>query len=268
VTTVAAEHVDLATSAALRAVWATLPTTLRPTEGPAELQAVGAGSADWPSRVRAAAGRGARVIVLLAPTPVDGGEVRRLAGHLAVPVVAQTTWVPSPVVTQFRRRWAEDLGHSAVVRVSTHDSLDRSAESALLDQLVLVRAALGPVTRILFARFGEHGHTVLADAGGRTVHLSGVRTAVAVGRARLSALGGDREHRLELPAPGTASPARAAAAGPEGEHVLPAVHEDRARATWRTACLRLANRVTDDELGDLADDLDRVAQAVELSSRF
>ena len=99
------------------------------------------------------------------------------------------------------------------------------------------------------------------------VHLHGVRTSVGAGRARLSALGADREHWLELPPSGTATPAQVAEANPGGIHILPAVHEDGARTTWRTVHDLLTGKQTGDELASLADDLDQLSAAVTLSRR-
>ena len=266
-TTVTAENVDAGTAADLTATWATLPRTLQPTTAGPDLLALGGGSADWPERLASAAARGVRGIVLLDPSPVPARTVRELAASVTVPVVVQTTWTPNPALAQFRERWAPALNDAMTVRVVARHAGGRPVEHLLLDEFTLVRAAVGAITRVSFARLGEHGHALVGELDGKFVHLQGVRTAVGAGEARLAALGADQEHWLELPAPGTAAPARAAVSGPDGEQLLSPIHETGRRAMWRAVHRQLETGGTGTDLTALADDLDLVAAAVAQSLR-
>jgi hypothetical protein len=258
--TVAAADPDSPSAARLHAVWASLPSTLRPRPD-AELVAVSGATTDWPARLADAARTPARAIVLLDPVPVPADQVRALADTIGIPVAVRTEWAIDPAVTAFTAQWSGEVG--GIVRgLAVREG--GAAAALLLDQLALLRAAVGPLSTIAHARFDQHGHTIVgALASGDPVHLQGVRSGAA-GWARVTALGPEHEHVLEVSSPQPGTPGSATRYAVPGDLRLPTVHEDRDRALWR----RMAGLFTGDrrqtlpDLAALADDLDRCAAAV------
>ena len=131
-----------------------------------------------------------------------------------------------------------------MVRVGT--DLDR----ALLDQLSLLRALVGPVTALEILHWSEHGYvgeaTRRRPCGGLQCGLH-QRHARSTPKVRLLTSVGSIE--VEIPNGETARPAHLTVTSPSGAKIAPTLYESGHRATWR----RLHRLITSSEP---ADDLD------------
>ena len=135
----------------------------------------------------------------------------------------------------------------------------RSPASILLDQLALLRAVLGAVDDVAFIASGARGHTLNAHRGTTAVALAAIRSSGAAARARLTLYSGSGEAHVEVPADGTAAPARASIVDDRGESVLPSWYESASRASWRRIHDSVTKQQALSDLDSLADDLGLIA---------
>ncbi|MEU4227811.1 hypothetical protein AB0F17_26280 [Nonomuraea sp. NPDC026600] len=186
-------------------------------------------------------------------------QVHDLADRAAaagVPVVVAATWALNPAITAAADTLRQDLAQAALIELTATVPPGRPPADILLDQLALLRTALGPATDVELLQADDHGHTAHARLGHVPVHLAAAISPRGTARARLSLLGPAVQWRVSFPDPATARPADVVRADAHGERRLPTLYENAVRASWRA----LHAAVTDGAappycLRDLADDL-------------
>ena len=237
------------TTRASDAVLASLPLSYAPAaDSRAGGVAVVDGSGGWPAAVVQALHNGAAGVIVVQPGPEDLGGLRALAADHGV-VVVDSTWASNPVLAAASEALHAAIGQQSrlecriVVRVGT--DLDR----ALLDQLSLLRALLGPVVDLEILQRSEHGYVGEGRANGVAVDLSVVCTNATPEHATVRLLTSDGSIEVEIPSGETARPAHLTIISPSGAQIAPTLYESGHRATWR----RLHRLITG---GEPANDLD------------
>ncbi|SEH01075.1 hypothetical protein SAMN05444920_1195 [Nonomuraea solani] len=236
---------------ALHATLASLPQDFRPVATGGDVLAV----AGLDALTKALADR-PRGILLTGVTTGAPGRVHDLADRAAeagVPVVVAATWALNPALTAATGTLRRDLGQAALVELT---ATVPPGLPVLVDQLALLRTALGPATALELLQSDDHGHTAHARAGDVPVHLAAAVSPWGPARARLSLLGPAAQWRVSFPDPATASPADVVRSDADGEHRLPALYENAARASWRALHAAVTEGAAPPyRLHDLADDL-------------
>ena len=241
------------TTRASDAVLASLPLSYTPAaDSGAGAVAVVDGSGRWSAAVVQALQDGAAGVIVVQPGAEDVGELRAVAADHHGVVVIDSTWASNPVVAEVRQALQAAIGqHSRlecriVVRVGT--DLDR----ALLDQLTLLRALVGPVTDLEILHWSEHGYVGESRADGLAVNFSVVCTNATPEAAKVRLLTSVGSIEVEIPSGETARPAHLIVTSPSGAKIAPTLYESGHRATWR----RLHRLITSSEPADDLDDLE------------
>jgi hypothetical protein len=206
------------------------------------------GSGRWPAATVQALQAGAVGVIVVQPGPAGLDELRAFAANPGV-VVIDSTWASNPVVAAAGQALDAAIGqHSRVecrIVVRAGTDLDR----ALLDQLSLLRALVGPVVDLEILHRSEHGYVGEARANGAAVDLSVVCTSASPESATVRLLTSDGSIEVDIPSGETARPAHLTITNPSGAQITPTLYESGHRATWR----RLHRLITS---GEPADDLD------------
>ncbi|GAB3401837.1 hypothetical protein [Flindersiella endophytica] len=218
---------------ATHAVLAGLPKSVRAVAGDADLVALEASSKDWPAELRHVLDSGARGVLLSDVRGVAATGVHDLAAE--VPVVVDTPWALDPTVVEHRERIARAAVGAAVVDLLSvvPGDLGRHGLDLLLDQLALIRVAVGPVDELRLANFDVGGFNAVARAGAVPVYLSTVSSNFGTSRTRLSVRAPGEEWRLEFADPAYARPTLAYRISDTGEELQPTLYETAHRAAWR-----------------------------------
>ncbi|RZT11700.1 hypothetical protein EV649_7351 [Kribbella sp. VKM Ac-2569] len=186
----------------------------------------------WPVALLHAMGSNPAGIVLVHPTPVDFADP--LAMDPATIVVVDSPWASNPATGLAARAFrAVATDRSRVeCRVVVEPSCDFS--TALLDQLVLIRAVLGPVTKLQVQHVSDR--TLYAEGLTDTsvaIDFSIVRTTATPASAALRLLTDDGSVELQIPSGDTAQPARLITVGPDGAVLAPTQYEAGHRSSLR-----------------------------------
>ena len=248
------------TTRASDAVLASLPLSYTPAaDSGAGAVAVVDGSGRWSAAAVQALQDGAAGVIVVQPGPEDLGELRAAADHHGV-VVIDSTWASNPVLAAARQALQASIGqHSRLecriaVRVGTN--LDR----ALLDQLTLLRALVGPVTDLEILHWSEHGYVGEARADGLAVDLSVVCTNATPEAAKVRLLTSVGSIEVEIPNGETARPAHLTVTSPSGAKIAPTLYESGHRATWRRLHRLITSSEPADDLDGLEADIATAAQ--------
>jgi hypothetical protein len=190
------------------------------------------GDPNWPAELVRAMRSGPAGIVLVNPRPVDFADL--LTTDPSTIVVVDPRWASNPVTglaAQAFRAAAADRSR-VECRVIMEPGSDFA--TALLDQLTLIRAVLGPVTGVRVRHLSDRallaeGLTGLSAA----VDFSIVRTTALPASASLRLLTSDGSVELTIPSGDTAQPARLITVGPEGAVLTPTQYETGQRSSLR-----------------------------------
>ncbi|TCO42539.1 hypothetical protein EV646_113161 [Kribbella antiqua] len=209
----------------VRTTLATLPMSF---PDPADVVFVD-GDPSWPAELERAIRSGATGIVLVHPTPVDFDLLT--ADTI---VVVDSPWASNPVngLAAQAFRAAATNGARVECRVITPPGSDFA--TALLDQLALIRAVLGPVMKVQVRHLSDRalhaeGLTNLSVA----VDFSIVCTTALPASASLRLLTSDGSVELTIPSGDTALPARLITVGPDGAVLAPTQYENGHRSSLR-----------------------------------
>jgi hypothetical protein len=190
------------------------------------------GDPSWPAELSRAMRSGAAGIVLVHPTPVDFADL--LATDASTIVVVDSPWASNPVTGLAAQAFRAAAGNGSRLecRVVMEPGCDFA--TALLDQLVLIRAVLEPVMKVRVQHLSDHalyadGLTHLSVAVDFTI----VCTTAVPASASLRLLTPDGSVELTIPSGDTAQPARLITVGPEGAVLAPTQYESGHRASLR-----------------------------------
>jgi hypothetical protein len=252
-------------------VWASLPMTLTPAAGEAQMIAVDGQSPGWLETLADVIRPGVTGVLLVRPAAgPPGRDIRAVieaAASAGTTVVVETAWASNPAVTQLARAFAGRLPDIKLIDSVVQMPGDHRGPWAdvLLDQVILLRAVTARLDAMRFAVQDAHGYTVDGVRGAATVAMAAVRSTVPAPIAHLAAYSAGAEAHLIVPGGGTAAPAKACIVDPAGATVQPTWYEPTSRLSWR----RLARAVSESsrepvpDLADLADDTALVATITE-----
>jgi hypothetical protein len=217
------------TTAATRArtTLATLPLSLPDPTGVVVVD----GDPDWPAELLRAMRSGAAGIVLVHPAPVDFADLLSTAPSTIV--VVDSRWASNPVTGLAAEvfRGAAGNGSRVECRVTLEPGSDFA--TALLDQLVLIRALLGPVTGVQVRHLSDRTLHAEGSTDAAVVDFSVVCTNALPASATVRLLTSDGSVELLIPSGDTAQPARLTTVGPEGAVLAPTHYETGHRAGLR-----------------------------------
>ncbi|WP_150306530.1 hypothetical protein [Planctomonas psychrotolerans] len=238
-------------------VIASLPVSLHhaPEAQGADLVGI-AGNAGWAAEAIAAIGAGARGVMIIDPVGEDVGALIDAAAAARVPVVIDSTWSHNPAVASGAGAFTEQHSADSFVESRVNAPVGSDIDRVLLNQLALVRAAVGPVRTIRFARRNGTGYDALATlASGASAGLSGILSDSVPVSASLRILRSETAAELTLPGPETATPGQAVVSGPDGATLLPTLWETAHRAAWRRLHSLVIDGGTSDDLAGFAEDV-------------
>jgi len=189
------------------------------------------GDPGWPAELRRVMPTAAG-IVLVHPTPVDFAEL--LTADPSTIVVVDSPWASNPVTTLAAQAFHAAAANGSRLECRVVMAPGSDFATALLDQLVVIRAVLGPVTQVRVLHLSDHAlHAEgLADTS-VVVDFSVVCTAALPASATLRLLTADGSVELLIPSGDTAQPARLTTVGPEGAVLAPTQYETGHRASLR-----------------------------------
>jgi hypothetical protein len=248
------------------AVWASLPVSLTTVPAKARLIAVDGQSAGWLDALENVIGPGAAGVLVVrpaaGPSAADIRAAAAAAANAGTIIAVQATWASHPAVPPFARAAAERLSDIALIdSVAQLDGTGhRGWADALLDQLSLLRAVVGPLELVRFTAQHEHGYTLDGAIGASTVAISAVQSATPPQAVRLAAYGATAEAHLLVPSGSTATPATAWFVDSAGAAMQPTWYETASRASWRRlhdAAERPGEPLSD--LSGLADDAEMLS---------
>jgi hypothetical protein len=241
---------EAAAAGDLTQVVASLPVSLARSEKSADLVGI-AGGTGWPDAAEQAIEAGARGVLVVDPVAADTSFLRGRAKAHAVPVVIDSTWSHNPAALDSTAAFAEVNSGDSLVEARVTVPVGADLDRVLLGQLSLIRAAVAPVTGLVFARRSAHGYDAIATlASGARGSLTAIATNASASRATLRILWPETAVELEVPAPGTAIPGHLVVSNPQGATLATTQWETAHRAAWR----RLHRLVsTGESANDLAD---------------
>jgi hypothetical protein len=215
------------------AALATLPISLRRTDGTADLVAIH-GAEGWPRVAARAITGGARGVLVTEPHPADTAELHAIADEARVPVVLDGRWADNPAVTASASSFASLADRDALVEARVDLPQGSELEVALIGQLALVRRAVGGVTELRFVRHNASGYDAVGRIeGGASVSLTAILANALPVAATLRIVAATDAVELALPDPALAAPGRAVVSGPDGETLLVTQYETAQRGAWR-----------------------------------
>jgi hypothetical protein len=190
------------------------------------------GDPSWPAELGRAMQSGANGIVLVHPTPVDFAEL--LTAEPSAIVVVDSPWASNPMTAVAAQafRAAAVNGSRVECRVIMRPGSDFA--TALLDQLTLIRALLGPVPKVQVRHLsGSACHTEGLTDTSVAVDFSIVCTSAVPASAMVRLLTADGSVELLIPSGDSAQPARLTTIGPDGAVLAPTHYETGHRASLR-----------------------------------
>ncbi|MCH6471992.1 hypothetical protein [Sinomonas terrae] len=243
-------------------VVASLPVSLHPSDGEDSALVAIAGSPGWTEAALASIASGARGLMVIHPCAADVAALKDRASTLGVPVVVDTEWAHNPAVAAAAPHFAAHDDEDSLLEARVNAPVGADLDQVLLAQLALIRAAVGPVMSLTYARRNRHGYDALAAlASGARASLAAILTNAIPGSATLRMIKPETAVTLTLPGAGTAAPGKVTVSGPEGATLLPTQWETAHRAAWRRLHgLADAGRACED-LEAFADDAALVASA-------
>ncbi|WP_375426272.1 hypothetical protein [uncultured Friedmanniella sp.] len=253
-TTPVTVHGDAEVWSEVATVLASLPLSYAHGQGAPGGAAVVSGSTGWPTAVARALDLGAVAAIVVHPEPADVDRLRSRGALTAL----DTRWAANPVIESAAAAFVEALPRASRVESQVHRPVGSSPEAALLEQLTLVRALLGPVSDARLLTCSSHGYAAVGLVADHPVDLSLVCTDAVPESAWVRLLTDDGSVELMIPSGVTAQPATLAVTNPEGTRLSPTRYESGHRATWRRLRALLSSQPTA-ATPNLATDLDDFA---------
>jgi hypothetical protein len=242
------------------AVLASLPLSFTPAvDAGAGAVIVVDGSGRWPAAAVRALQDGANGVIVVQPGPDDLAMVRDLAAEKGV-VVIDSTWASNPVVQEAGEAFRAAIGLRSRLECRTVVRQGTDLDRALLDQLSLLRALVGPGADLEILHRSKTGYAAEARANGSAVDLSVVCTNAAPEHSKVRLLTSDGSIEVEIPSGETARPANLTITSSTGAQIAPTLYESGHRATWRRLHQLITSGEPSTDLDGLEADIATVAQ--------
>ncbi|WP_327632982.1 hypothetical protein OHB24_23590 [Kribbella sp. NBC_00482] len=190
------------------------------------------GEPGWPAELLRTMRSDATGIVVVHPTPDDLADL--LATAPAKIVVVASRWASNPATGPAAQAFRAAATNRSRVECRVIVRPGRDFSTALLEQMALVRAVLGPVTQLQVKHVSDR--TLYAEGLTDTsvaIDFSIVCTAATPASAALRLLTDDGSVELQLPSGDTAQPARLITIGPDGAVLAPTRYETGLRWSLR-----------------------------------
>lgn len=233
----------------VRAVLASLPVDFRESEQPNADVRVVSGTGTWVENVRVAVQDGARLLVVMDPSPEEPRSLRALAEQVEASqtvVVLAERFAGNPVFDLIEANLIPRELLTVTAQAQTHDG---AGYQRLLLETLRVLHVLGLRPTLTTSAGATHGVTIGGRLGEVPVAL--IASDGPSTQLRVTVTGSDRELDLTLYSADTARPARAISAGIENGVAVPTVYE----SAYRAAFLHVGGATTGGEaLRAFADD--------------
>jgi len=190
------------------------------------------GEPGWPAELLRAMQAAPMGIVLVHPTPVDVAELR--TADPSTIVIVDSRWASNPATALAGEAFRAAASAQSRVECRVIMAPESDLSTALLDQVALIRAVLGPVTKLQVQLVSD-----------RTLHAEGltdtsvpidftiVCTTARPPSATLRLLTNDGSVELHIPSDDTAQPARLITVGADGALLAPTEYETGLRSSLR-----------------------------------
>ena len=217
----------------LASVVASLPASLRWDSVSPDLLAV-SGVDGWTARASRSVENGIKGILVVDPIVEDAGALDAAASRAGVPVVIDRPLAGNPLLRTVVPIFADPDRRDGLLESRVVIPASGDLESALLDQLALVRAAAAAVESAAVVIWTSAVYVIEGRIrDGRQVQLTGIRTNAQPRSGWVRILGRTGEVELAIPDPGSARPAHATITTADGATLLPTLFETSHRAAWR-----------------------------------
>lgn len=246
-------------------VLASLPMTLHPVSADADLVGI-RGAVDWPRIASDSIKSGARGVLVIDPKPAKREALQSLAAT-GVPVVLDSPWVHNAAVAAAAAPFRRLTGAKALVESTVILPVGSDLLQAAIDQLSLLRAAVGALVSLRYVRLDSHGYDALGSlADGTFVTLSAILSNGLPPRASVRLVRPAEAVELSLDGPQTATPGRVVVSGPDGEVLQETRYESAHRVAWKRLVGLIAKRSESDsdsqpDVAGFAEDLDLLSGA-------
>lgn len=214
-------------------VLASLPESFRRSHTVAGEVVVVDGGPGWVDAAAGALRGGAIGLIVISPIPGDLEPLGAALRSRPATVVVDSPWASNPAVPG-----AADLIQSAITDAVFAECrliqpVGTDLDHALLHQLSLIRALIGPVSSLSLLSRTAHHVQGSARSGNLLVDLSitctDARSSVAITRMLLP----NGSVEVLIPSPDTARPATVTVVSADGATTQPSLFESGHRATWR-----------------------------------
>ncbi len=243
-------------------ILASLPLSYRPVDTAAESVVALEGRPGWAFAAAAAIRAGAVGLIIVEPGPVAEPELTSLIAEHRTTVVINTGWPDNPAVAA-----AAELIKALVVtdgRLETRLILPTAADldRALLAQLSLVRALLGPVAWLEILDRDDEGYFAVAGLADFVIDLTAIVTDARPSSSTTRLLLDDGSVELTIPRSNTAQPAHLVHVTPAGALLVPTVFETPQRASWRRLHRLVTSGTDSPDLDDFVADSTTLTRAL------
>lgn len=243
-----------------RAVLAGMPDRLRAIDADGDVAMVAAGAGGWTTTLIEMLHRGARGALVVDAGTDDGPEeiaaARRAAREAGAVVHVDRPYAMNRAWQRVSTGWRRDAARAGLLD-STTTVATHSMIHALLNQLALVRAVVGPLEQLGLVHHSRSVYQLAGRAGRVRVSLSG--TDGPRDSLTLELIGADTRRRASFAPIGLASPALISTFDQAGGRTEPPLYESGHRAAWQ----RLHEAITEPRGHPGSDDLDLLAEDVE-----
>jgi len=190
------------------------------------------GDPGWPAELLRAMQAAPTGIVLVHPTPVDFADLLTVTPSAIV--VVDSPWGSNPATDLAAPTFRAAAASGTRVECRAIMEPGRDFSTALLHQLVLVRAVLGPVAKVRVKHVSDRAlHAEGLTDTSVAVDFSVVCTTARPASATLRLLTNDGSVELQLPSGDTAQPGRLITVGPDGALLAPTQYETGLRSSLR-----------------------------------
>jgi hypothetical protein len=237
--TVSLYGLDPAMADVERVVLASLPERWRITDEDADVAVIDGSHPNWPEALDRTLRRHPRGVVLANAHQADPDAVAAAAddaGTAAIPVAVGSPYLADPAfraaLPQLRTDRATSSLYASTIKWMA-DEGGRNLSAALLDQLAMVDAIVGPLDRLERSHRTASAYLAFGVGGDLAVSLLGASSINRAGHLELSLVGADQRWSVEFDASAISRPALITRYDDSGALTSDPLFEGGRRATWR-----------------------------------